>query len=105
MYFITRTCCDIFGPNLTFDDATLENAKSKARENAVANARKQAEELAKLSKRKIGKAVKITEDNNIPFYPPPFFTKSEADLKQQASQIQPGQSEVTINLSVDFSLK
>lgn len=95
---------NLFGPNLTFDDLTLESAKSKARENAVENAKKQAEELAKLSGRKIGKAVKITEQD-YPFYPPPIALRSEADLKEQASIIQPGQNEVTITLLVDFSLK
>ncbi len=95
---------NLFGPNLTFDDSTLQSAKSKARQNAVENARKQAEELAKLSKRTIGKTVKITEQD-IPFYMPPITLRNEADLKERASQIQPGQDEITITIQVDFSLK
>lgn len=95
---------NLYGPNLTTADEDLETAKSKAREDAVANAKQKAEELAKLSGRKIGKAVKIQELGDFG-YPVPIMARNEADLKSQASQIQPGQNEVTINLQVDFSLK
>lgn len=93
----------IYGPNLTISDTKLEEAKSKAREDAVKNARSKAEELAELSSRKLGKVVKIEElgDFGIPV---PILAQSEADLKQRASIIQPGQNEVTINLKVDFQL-
>ena len=52
---------NLYGPNLTLDDNAQEETKSKAREDAVDSARKKAEELAKLSGRKLGKAVKIQE--------------------------------------------
>lgn len=94
----------LYGPNLTVDDDSLEQARSKARENAVENAKKKAQELAKLSGRKLGKAVKIQEQGDFG-YPIPILAQGEADLKRQASQIQPGQNEVTISLQVDFSLK
>ncbi|OGD85443.1 hypothetical protein A3B51_02085 [Candidatus Curtissbacteria bacterium RIFCSPLOWO2_01_FULL_41_18] len=95
---------DLYGPNLTVDDQTLEAAKSKAREDAVSQARKKAEELAKLSERRLGKVVKIQEQGDFG-YPVPIIAQSELDLKERASQIQPGQNEVTINLSVDFALE
>ena len=38
-------------------------------------------------------------------YPIPILAQGGEDLKRQASQIQPGQNEVTINLQVDFSIK
>ena len=95
---------NLYGPNLTLDESAQEEARSKAREDAVESARKKAEELAKLSGRKLGKAVKIQEAGDVVF-PQPLFTQSELDLKQKASQIQPGEQEVTVNLSVDFALK
>jgi len=95
---------NLYGPNLTLDENAQEEIKSKARENAIESARKKAEELAKLSGRKLGKAVKIQEAGDI-IYPQPMMAQGELDLKQKASQIQPGQNEVTINLAVDFELK
>lgn len=94
----------IYGPSLTVDDATLEEAKSKARQNAVENAKKKAQELAKVSERKLGKVVIIKEQGDFGL-PVPIMAMSESELEQKASQIQPGQNEVTINLQVDFSLK
>ena len=95
---------NLYGPNLTISDSKLEEAKSKAREDAVKNARGKAEELAILSSRKLGKVVKIEEQGDFAF-PPPIIAQSESDLKQKASIIEPGQNEITINLLVDFSLK
>ncbi len=95
---------NLYGPNLTLSNEAQEKAKSEAREKAVDAARKKGEELAKLSGRKIGKAVNIKEQGE-PIYPGPIFAQNEMDLKQRASQIAPGQTEVTINLAVDFSLK
>lgn len=95
---------NLYGPQLTLSDEKKEEAKSKARENAVASAKKKAEELAKASNRKIGKAVKISEAGDFG-YPMPLIARSEMDLQQKASQIQPGQNQVTISLQVEFELK
>lgn len=99
-----NSATNLYGPNLTLSEEAQNSAKSNAREKAVEEARKKAEELAKLSGRKLGKAVNIKEQGE-PVYPGPLLATSEVDLTQKASQIQPGQNEVTINLSVDFSLK
>ena len=95
---------NLYGPNLTVGNEELDNGKSKAREDAVNEAKKKAEELAKLSGRKLGKAVKIQEQGDYG-YPIPILARGEADLVEKASQIQPGQNEITINLAVDFALK
>ncbi len=95
---------NLYGPQLTISDDKLEEAKTKARENAVENARGKAKVLAKASDRSVGKAVKITEAEDFG-YPIPLMAQSSADLIEKSSQIQPGQNEVTINLSIDFELK
>ena len=100
----TNGATNLYGPNLTVDEALQEEGKSKARENAVAEARKKGEELAKLSGRKLGKAIKINEQGDYGF-PIPIYAQSETALRQKASTIQPGQNEITITLSVDFELK
>lgn len=95
---------NIYGPSLTLSDEAKDKAKSRAREVAVSEAKKKAEELAKLSNRRIGKATSIKESGE-PIYPMPLMAVSELDLKDKASQVQPGSTTVTINLAVDFSLK
>lgn len=95
---------NLFGPQLTVGDEKLDEAKSKARDSAVEQARKKAQQLAKASGRSVGKVVKITEGTDFG-YPIPVIARGSADLAEKASQIQPGQNQVTINLSVDFALK
>lgn len=102
--FTQNGAANLYGPNLTLDENAQETAKSQARQKAVESARKKAEELAKLSGRKLGKPTSIKEQGE-PIYPGPIFAQSESDLKQRASQIVPGQNEVTINLQVEFELK
>ncbi len=95
---------NLYGPNLTVDDEILDAAKSEARKKAVENAKVKAEELASASGRKIGRAVKIQEQGDYG-YPIPMMAIGGADLREKASQIQPGQDEVSINVQVDFELK
>lgn len=94
---------NLYGPQLTLSDTKLEEAKSQAREKAVASAKKKAGELAEASGRKIGKVIKIAEQGDYA-YPMPMMARAESDLVQKASSVQPGQNEVTINLSVEFEL-
>ncbi len=95
---------NIYGPQLTVDDSKLEAAKSEARQNAVENANVKAKELAQASGRSVGKVVSIKEQGDYA-YPVPMMAAGSEDLMMKESQIQPGQNQVTINLSVDFSLK
>lgn len=94
---------NIYGPNLTVDDETLENAKSEARKNAVENARKKAQELASELGEDIGDVVKVSEQGDYGI-PVPIFAQSETDLKSRSSQIQPGENEVTVSIQVEFEL-
>lgn len=95
---------NFYGPNLTVDDQTLENAKGQARQNAVENAKTQADQLAQAANRKLGKVTNIKEAGDFAL-PVPLVAQNSADLKAKANQIQPGQNEVSITLQVDFSLK
>ena len=95
---------NLYGPNLTIDDQTLEKAKSEARQKAVENAKQKAAELAQASGRKIGKVTSIKDGGDFRI-PQPLMAQGAADLEQKASQIQPGQNDVSINLQVEFSLR
>lgn len=94
---------NLYGPNLTVDNANLEKAKSAAREDAVSNAKQKAKELAGASDSKVGKVIKIAEQGDYN-YPQPMYAVGGADLKEKAATVQPGQDKVTITLTVEFSL-
>ena len=95
---------NIYGPNLTIDDKTTEIVKSQARKDAVANAKKKANDLASELGKKVGDATSVAEqgDFGLPF---PIMAQSEAELQQKASQIQPGENDVTVTVQVEFELK
>lgn len=95
---------NLYGPNLTIDDEILEDAKSKARKDAVANAKKKASDLAGELNKKVGDAKKVSEQGDFGL-PIPLLARSETDLEQKASQVQPGQNEVTVTIQVEFELR
>jgi len=102
--FTQNGATNIYGPQLTVDDQTLEEAKSEARKDAVANARKKASDLANELGKKVGDATTVSEQEDFGV-PIPLIARSEVDLQQKASQIQPGENEVTVTIQVEFELK
>ena len=96
----------LFGPNLQVDDEKLEEARQEAREEAISNAREKASQLAELSGRRLGKVVSIQEADGGFAIPEPFpIAVGSEYFETRSSQIEPGQREVTISLTVDFELK
>lgn len=86
------------------DSATLEAARSLAFENA----KKKAEELAKLAGMKLGKPVSINE-TVIGGYNPPMYYAREMALSDSAmvpsTSINPGEQELAVQVNVVFELK
>ena len=102
--FTQNGAANIYGPQLTVDDQTLEGAKSQARKDAVANARNKASDLAGELGKKVGDATSVVEQGDFGV-PIPLIARSETELQQKASQIQPGENAVTVTIQVEFELK
>lgn len=102
--FTQNGATNLNGPRLTVDDDTIETAKSTARKDAVANAKKKAQDLAEELNKKVGDPTNVTEQGDFGL-PVPIFAQAEADLQQKASTIQPGENEVSVTIQVDFELK
>lgn len=85
------------------DDATLEAARSLAFENA----KKKAEELAKLAGMKLGKPVSINETvSGGGYYPPVYYAREMAMNDSTAgTSINPGEQELSVQVSVVFEIK
>ena len=101
--FTQNGATNLNGPRLTVDDDTLDEAKSAARKDAVTNAKKKAQDLARELGKTVGDATTVSEQDNfrIPFG---VIAQSEADLQQKASSIQPGENEVSVTIQVEFKL-
>ena len=93
----------IQGITFTIDDP--EQLREKAREAAVADARRRAETLAKASGVSVGSPISITETS----YNPPIYSARDALAPstggEVATPIQPGELDVVISVSVTFEIK
>lgn len=96
---------NIRGLQMTVDDPS--KLKSEARGKAIADARKQAEEIAKAAHLRLGKIISINEDGGA--YPVPFYgdmaVKSEAVGNAPRATIEAGTQKITSNVTVIFELK
>lgn len=91
----------ITGPTFTLEDD--DTASDAAIADAVEDARRRAQAMAEASNKSVGEVVRIFETNvDVPF--PDYGTRAEAaDMSVKA--IEPGQLDVTAQVTVIFSLK
>jgi len=95
----------IGGLSFTIDDEKLEELQTEARNQAIAKAQKKAKEIARAGGIKIGRLVNISE--NLVSYPPVPLTAREmgvggAPEEKTTTQIQPGETEVTISVILSY---
>ncbi|CCF83137.1 SIMPL domain-containing protein [Nitrolancea hollandica] len=89
---------------------TVENQDAplqQAREQAVNNARVKAEQLAKLTGVGLGGPVTVSETSTMPPMPIPMAREAAAPAAAggAATAVQPGQSEVTVNLTISYAIQ
>lgn len=90
---------------------TVDNpdaVKAEARQNAIEKAKAKAAEMAKNSGLKIGKVVDVQESGD--YYPSPVMYNSAQDMMKAtgsgvAPEIQAGQKEVSITVSLTYQVK
>jgi len=87
----------------TLDDEKLEEIEMQARKEAIQKAKNKASEIAKTGGLRLGKIVNISE-NLTNTYPTPFLksTGIGGEAEDQRTEIQPGQSEITISVIVSY---
>jgi hypothetical protein len=90
---------DISGPAFTIDDPAP--ARAKAIEEAVADARKSAEAMAKAAGKSVGAVLSMSSsDAGVS----PMYSASDAAGAAKAVPIEPGQLDITANVVVVFEL-
>lgn len=90
------------GVSFNIDDKTrLEN---EAREKAVAEAKSKAENAAKIAGFKLGKIINYSE--NFGGFPAPIRAMGTLNaVSEKATQIEPGSSEVTVNVILSYEIQ
>ena len=93
---------DISGPTFTIDDPAP--ARAKAIDEAVADARKSAEAMAKAAGKSVG-AVLSMSSSDAGLVPSAMYGASDMAGAAKAVPIEPGQLDITANVVVIFELK
>jgi len=95
----------ISGPNFTIDDP--DEARAKAREQAIEKAHKKAKEMAKAGNFRLGKLLSIQEGSE--YYSYAMRVESMAfdgvSEKMEAPMIEPGSQDVTVNITLRYEIK
>jgi uncharacterized protein YggE len=90
--------------SLRFTVEEPDELRAQAREEAVADARARAEDLADLAGVKLGKPMSINESTAVP--PTPFFAGADmAREAQAATPIEPGELEISVTVDVVFDIE
>lgn len=92
----------IGGVQFTVEDKT--QAENEARSKAVAEARKKAQETAKAAGFRLGKMISYNENLN---GPPILYNKAQAvpeDMSNPMTEIQPGSTEIVVNVTLGFEM-
>jgi uncharacterized protein YggE len=93
---------DISGPTFTIDDPAP--ARAKAIDEAVADARKSAEAMAKAAGKSVGGVLSMSS-SDVGSVPGPMYGASDVAGAAKAVPIEPGQLDITANVVVVFELR
>jgi hypothetical protein len=92
--------------------SSLDKPKLEAREKAFENAKMQAEQIAKLSGKKLGKVLALSADSmdreyERPYYPMAMMAKSSvAELADETTEVvSAGEEKISAQLEVIFALE
>lgn len=93
------------GVNFVLDDEKKQELEDEARKEAVKEARAKAESLADAAGIKLGRVVQVSEESGPGYYPPtPMRSDSmgAVELKEEPTQINPGETKVEITVYLSF---
>jgi len=93
---------DISGPSFTIDDPAP--ARAKAINEAVADARKSAEAMAKAAGKSVGEVLSMSS-SDVGVVPGPMYSTSDMAGSAKNVPIEPGQLDITASVVVVFELK
>jgi uncharacterized protein YggE len=93
------------GLNFTIDDKKLEELKMQARKQAIDEAKRKAKEIAAMAGIRLGRIVNISENPTSPYLPQllkQMQVGAVARDQEVQTQIQPGESEIVISVTLSY---
>lgn len=94
------------GLDLTFDEEKQKELKSQARKEAVEEAKVKANELAQAAGIKLGRIVNVQEQATFPWERPvPLMLERAVTAPSEATQIQPGESEIQVTVTLNYEIR
>lgn len=93
------------GLSFTLDDATREKVENDARSQAIAAAKRKAEQIAKESGITLGRIINVSENNNFGIRPIPMMAKAIDSAESVPTQIEPGQSEISVTVALSYETR
>lgn len=90
--------------NFTIDEEKLEQLKMEARKQAIEKAKKKAKEIASAGGLRLGRIVNISENVASPLPQTQYMLEKAVggEEPQPSTQIQPGESEITISVTLSY---
>ena len=93
------------GLQFSVDEPKLKELQAKAREEAIKEAKEKAEEIAKAGGMNLGKIVNIQENIITPWEPRPLMLEKAAGGAGEPTQIEPGEQEIKISVTLSYEVK
>ncbi|TSC55230.1 MAG: hypothetical protein LiPW31_21 [Microgenomates group bacterium LiPW_31] len=90
--------------NFTIDEEKLEQLKMEARKQAIEKGKKKAKEIASVGGLRLGRIVNISENIASPLPQTQYMLEKAVggEEPQPSTQIQPGESEITISVTLSY---
>lgn len=92
---------NVGGVQFTVNDELKSKLEDQARKQAVDNAKKKAQSLASASGIRLGKIINVAESNQAP-QPIAFMEKSAVGLGGGQTSVEPGQSTISISITLSY---
>lgn len=89
---------------VSFSSSKMESLQSEARKKAVLNAKLKAQEYATALGQSIGKAITISEFQNMQVSPTPYLRSMAIDESSSKQTIAPGELDIAVRVNVSFEL-
>lgn len=89
---------------ISFEVADKTKAENEAREKAVAEAKKKAEDAARIAGFRLGRIINYSEGSNGAPRPMPLIAKSEAVDAGAPTRIEPGSSEISVTVTLFYEI-
>lgn len=94
------------GLQFTLEESKLKELQSKVREEAVNEAKEKAESLAKAAGVKLGRIVNVQENLATPWEPRPMMALEKAGGGgEEPTNIEPGEQEIKISVTLSYEIK